>query len=330
LVEDIVSQYHSIGSSPGWLEPPARGRLRFEGGDAASFLQALISNDVLALQPGHGLYATFLTPQGRMVADLEVHRLPDAYLAVVPSGQGAALCERFDNLIFSEDVRVSDLSAALLELALVGLRAAEALARAYGLDVAQLSSLRELAHVSADDGLIVRSGEARVPVFRLLVPAGQRDEAVARLQDAGAVSIAPALFEALRIEAGRPLWGRDMSDETIPLEAGLLDRAISTTKGCYVGQEIIIRVLHRGKGRVAKRLVTLAFDAAAAPGLVVPGAGLSTSDGADIGRLTSVSLAPDGTRLIALGYVGRDYAAPGVQVRVAGSTRHGTVTGLAG
>jgi folate-binding protein YgfZ len=328
-VADIVSQYHSIGRGAGWLQPSPRGRLRFDGPDAATFLQALVSNDVLALEPGQGAYATYLTPQGRMLADLEVHRRPDSLLCLVPRGRGAELAARFDQLVFSEDVKVTDVSDELTELLIVGAAAAEVVARAFGVDFETLVGLRELAHVTADDAIVVRTGEARLPVFRLIVPAGQREEAVARLEETGAPVISLELVEALRIEAGRPLWGVDLTPETIPLEAGLLDRAISTTKGCYVGQEIIIRVLHRGGGRVAKRLVTLAFDAASSS-MPVAGAPLTTADGAEAGRLTSVSIAPDGSRAIALGYVGREQAVDGTELILTGTPQHAVVTGLAG
>ena len=105
-----------------------------------------------------------------------------------------------------------------------------------------------------------------------------------------------------------------MTDETIPLEAGLLDRAISTTKGCYVGQEVIIRVLHRGGGRVAKRLVKLEFDPAlaAAP----PSGSTLLFEGRETGRVTSAAYSPARQRVIALGFVHRDAAVVGQRVTV--------------
>jgi folate-binding protein YgfZ len=116
--------------------------------------------------------------------------------------------------------------------------------------------------------------------------------------------------EAIRVQKGRPAFGTDMSTDTIPLEAGLLERAISTSKGCYVGQEIVIRVLHRGGGRVAKRLVKLALQSAGATDGVAAGSTLS-ADGKDVGAITSVAPAPDGEGLVALGYVHRDHAEAG-------------------
>ena len=127
----------------------------------------------------------------------------------------------------------------------------------------------------------------------------------------------------LRVEAGHAEWGVDMNADTIPLEAGLLDRAISTGKGCYVGQEVIIRVLHRGGGRVAKKLVRLRFA-----GRDVPAAGTPLSvDGREIGRVTSAVWSPRESAAIGLGYVHRDFAETGEEVFLPGG-RSAAVTEL--
>lgn len=136
-----------------------------------------------------------------------------------------------------------------------------------------------------------------------------------------------ATTTSLRIEAGRSQWGHDLGDDVIPLEAGLLDRAISTSKGCYVGQEIVIRILHRGGGRVAKRLVTLAFDPSVveAPGQKAP----LEHGGVVVGHITSAALSPGRGCVVALGYLHRDAAEVGREVSVAGSGARAVVTGFA-
>jgi folate-binding protein YgfZ len=130
-----------------------------------------------------------------------------------------------------------------------------------------------------------------------------------------ALELSPAEYESLRIEAGIAKWGVDMNEETIPLEAGLLERAISQAKGCYVGQEVIIRVLHRGGGRVAKRLMRITFE----PGARVPAIGSSIDvEGASVGAVTSAALSTRANRPVALGYVKRDHAEPGTTVQIGG------------
>ena len=121
-------------------------------------------------------------------------------------------------------------------------------------------------------------------------------------------------FEVVRIERGIPRFLVDMTDETIPLEAGIEDRAISFTKGCYVGQEVIIRVTHRGGGRVAKKLVRWKADPSAAA-VPLPGSRIFSAE-RDIGRITSAAFSPAREAVVGLGYVHRDFVAPGTQVAV--------------
>ena len=331
----MSDQYRIISDGAGWLDRAGRGRVRFRGIDAASFLQALVSNEVASLQAGQGVYATYLTPQGRMIADLRIYRRGASLLADVAPGTGAALAERFDQLIFAEDVQPLDATAELSQTTVIGARAAEVVGEALGMDAAALRALPVWAQLDArDDGggdgvFVARTDDATLPSFDVFAPADAASAIRERLAGAGAVELARELAESLRIDAGRPLFGVDMTEQTIPLEAGLLDRAISTEKGCYVGQEIIIRVLHRAGGRVAKRLVRLAFD----PGVVEPPAAGDAIEagGTPTGTITSVARAPDDSRWIALGYVHRDAAGEGRQVTIAGRPDAGaTIVGLAG
>ena len=292
-----------------------------------------MTNDVRALHRGEGVYAAYLTPQGRMLTDLKIHHCGEYLLAGVEEGLAAELAERFDRLIFTEDVRVSDVSADVAQIAVIGGEAAAVLAHAFTLEPLQpeqLTTLPVLGHLEAAGAMIARSDDLALPAFDVFVKGEAYDAAVQRLEEMGAVEGSAELFEALRIEAGRPVFGLDMTDDTIPLEAGLLDRAISTTKGCYVGQEIIIRVLHRGGGRVAKRLVMLRFDRdVEAP----PAAGAALfHEGREVGRVTSAAVSPTQERVIALGYVHRDRAESGLRVSLAPADGgHGAeIVGLAG
>src|SRR5207342_1215924 len=106
--------------------------------------------------------------------------------------------------------------------------------------------------------------------FDVLIDASGASTLAEEIRSSGAVDVESDLLDVLRIEAGVPLFHRDMDEDTIPLEAGIEGRAISLTKGCYVGQEVIIRVLHRGHGRVARKLVGLAIDGSSAPAAGAP------------------------------------------------------------
>jgi folate-binding protein YgfZ len=310
-------EYRTIAGLAGWTGKTPRGRLRIDGRDAASFLHALLSNDVLALHDGQGLYATYLTPQGRLIADMVVYHCGDYLLLDVAPGQAAPLAARFDQAIFSEDVRIGDVSGPVDQLGVIGPAAAEVVARVTSAGVDSLRALPVRSHLVAGDVRIARTDDAPLPSLDVFFPAAARSALIARLAEAGAVELSADLVEALRIDAGRPAFGVDITGETIPLEAGLLERAISLTKGCYVGQEVIIRVLHRGAGRVAKRLVRLAFDAGVETP-PAPGTPLSTEAG-DTGRITSAAFSPRAGRVVALGYVHRDAAEVGRRLSAAGA-----------
>ena len=158
--------------------------------------------------------------------------------------------------------------------------------------------------------VVVRSNEIGEVGFLLYADAAVARSLTGALADAGAVELDPETFVTLRLEAGRPAFPADMDQNTIPLEAGIESRAINQTKGCYVGQEVVIRILHRGRGRVAKRLVGLLLGTGdPAPDA---GAALHRADGPDadpVGTVTTARRSPALGRPIALGYVKRELAA---------------------
>jgi len=313
-VTSIVDQYRITRERAGWTDRKGRGFLRIDGRDAVPFLQALVTNDLDRLTRGGGSYAAYLTPQGRMIADLEIHHRGDAVIAAVAPGVTASLAARLDASIFTEDVRVADVTSTLADLLVVGAAAAAVAGDVLDADRDAVSALSELGQLDTADGFVARSGEAPVDAFRIVVSENARARVATRLEAAGAHRLGDALVDALRVAAGRPLFGVDMTDQTIPLEAGLLDRGISTSKGCYVGQEIVVRILHRGGGRVARRLVTLAWRPTDGDP-PAPGTSL-VHESRTVGHLTSVAPALTGDGLIGLGYVARDLAVPGQIVRV--------------
>jgi folate-binding protein YgfZ len=163
--------------------------------------------------------------------------------------------------------------------------------------------------------IVTRVTDAGEPGFDVYVERAEAPAFMAAVTAAGVVRLDDETAETIRIEAGVPQFGRDMDEDTIPLEAGIEGRAISFTKGCYVGQEIIIRVMHRGHGRVARRLVGLVLSGDQSP---ASGARIRAGD-REIGAVTSGAWSPAFGRPIALGYVHRDFAEPGTPVSVDGA-----------
>ena len=302
----------------------ARQQLAVAGKDRASFLQGLLTNDIPPLVPGSGCYAAWLSPQGRMLTDMHVLESGSMILLDVPEETAAATLQRLDQFLFSEDVQLASLSDSLAAVWVHGPRAAEVLQGV--LDGAvDLGAWPDYHHaqlqLSGAPVSVARIDQLGVPGYCLYVERPRESVCLAALEAAGAVSVSPDAIAAARIEAGYPVFGVDMTDDTIPLEAGIENRAISFSKGCYVGQEIIIRVLHRGGGRVAKKLVALRIGGAAGPEAQAPGpAGTYVqsrvySGEREIGFVTSAAESP---RLgaIALGYVHRDFVAPGTPVEL--------------
>lgn len=310
-------QYRIIAAGAGWRDRADQGLVSLNGRDAASFLHALVTADVASLRDGRGVPAAYLTPQGRMIDSFEVLRTGDELWLLGDAGGAAALATRLDTLIFSEDVRAVDVSKAWAQVDVTGAQAAAVAAQALGAEPPRVEALGELDVLEVGLALIVRRGDSTLPTFRIVCPAAEQASVQEALRSAQAIEFDESLATALRIEAGRAAWHVDMSEDTIPLEAGLLDRAISTTKGCYVGQEVIIRILHRGGGRVAKRLVVLALPPQVT---AIPAAGTPLSVGAEaVGRITSAVFSPVRERVVALGYVHRDHAEIGRRIVVGDS-----------
>jgi len=316
----MTSAYQAARQRAAFLDRSSRGRLLVSGTDRASYLQGLLTNDTVALKAGEGCYAAYLTPQGRMISDLLVYELGDVILLSLPGDVKDTVLARLDQFIFSEDVQLGDVTATFGQVAVVGPDAARLVSSLTDdSQEARLSSFPEHGNLRSaiigQPAIVTRVADVGEPGFEIYIERAGVGPLRARLLEAGVVELDGDTAEVLRVEAGVPEFHRDMDEETIPLEAGIESRAISPTKGCYVGQEVIVRVLHRGHGRVARKLVGLTLD-----GHMIPARGsIVKSDQKDVGEITSSvrSIALD--RPIALGYLQRDFLAPGTEVSVDGT-----------
>lgn len=336
-----LAGYRAAREGAAWLDRRARGRIVLSGADRATYLQGLLTNDIVALRAGSGCYASYLTAQGRMISDMWLFELGDVLLMTLPGSTRETVLARLDQFIFSEDVQLGDVTDTFASIAVAGPGAARVIAHAVeGVAVDQLAAMAEGGNArgsfSGEPAIVLRAGDLGVPGFELLVAAARFEAAVQALRAAGAVELSADAAEALRVEGGVPRFHQDMDETTIPLEANLERRAISLTKGCYVGQEVIIRVLHRGHGRVAKKLVGLTLSGSAVPATTKAGTQAVTaapaaqgsdaasapepaeSGGKNVPRITSAVFSPTLQRPIALAYVPRDAAEPGTEVLVNG------------
>jgi folate-binding protein YgfZ len=323
----MASAYQAARQTAAFIDRSSRGRIVVNGRDRASYLQGLLTNDIEALKTGEGCYAAYLTAQGRMIADLWVYELGDVIMLSLAGELTSMVMARLDQFIFSEDVQLGDVSEAFGQVAVVGPDAARVVEALFdGPPAASLSTLPEHGNLRGRIGqqpaIVTRVTDTGEPGFDVYVERGQLGWLNDRLMAGGVPKADDEAAEALRIEAGVPVFHRDMDEDTIPLEAGIESRAISMSKGCYVGQEIIVRVLHRGHGRVARKLVGLALD-----GEVIParGAAVMSADRA-VGEVTSAVRSPALGQQVALAYVQRDFMVPGSVLSVDGAAA--TVTAL--
>jgi folate-binding protein YgfZ len=303
------------GAGIGAISP--RTQLAVAGTDRASYLQGLLTNDIQALKAGGGCYAAWLSPQGRMITDVHVLESGDMILLDVPADLAETILQKLDQFLFSEDVQLASLAETLTGVWVHGPGAAKILSVVVA-DAVEFDAWSDYQHArlvfEGEPVVVARIDQLGVPGFCAYVARSHAEALTTALVTNGAVIVSQEAIDAVRIEAGYPVFGVDMTDDTIPLEAGIENRAISFTKGCYVGQEIVIRVLHRGGGRVARKLVALRVDGDP------PASGTRLlADTRDVGFITSAALSPTlGT--IALGYVHRDFTAPGAAVTVAGES----------
>jgi folate-binding protein YgfZ len=245
LTDDIASEYRALKDGCGLLDRSERGKLALTGSDRKAFLAGQVTNDIEGLVAGAGCYAAFLTHKGKMLGDLRVLAVEegDAEPELLLDTERATLQALFDlvrRFKIGYDVELHKRTLQRGLLSLVGPRA-RAVAGAEDLPAAEHSH-----RAGAIDGRPVRliATDAGVDV---LCDADATDAVRDALLAAGATAASEAAAEIVRVERGRPRYGRDLDDATIPQEAGLNERAVSFTKGCYVGQETVARLYYRGK-----------------------------------------------------------------------------------
>jgi folate-binding protein YgfZ len=309
-----ASGYQAAREAAAFTDLAERGVLEVTGPQRQKLLQGLLSNDVLSRSPGEGCLAALLTVKGHIQALMRVLVAKEAILLEMPADRLALVERTLDHYRVAAPVRFRARPTAVL--ALLGPRAREAL-RDVG---AEIPDLKAESHVAAELG-----GQALVVARASDMPSGfvvhvspEGAEPVRRALARRAPLLTPAALDALRVEAGRPWYGKDVTEENLLHETGLLSEYHSSSKGCYIGQEVVARLEARG-GNVNKKLRGLRLGAPAEAGASVLAAGK------EVGRVTTAAVSP---RLgpIALAYVHRDHADPGTGLLVRGAAA--TVVGL--
>jgi folate-binding protein YgfZ len=232
---ELDGQYRALREGAGLVDRADASMLLVRGADAAQYLESQLTNEIEALSPGEGCYAALLDRKGHMQADLRVLRLaPDELWLDTERVAAERLRRHLDMYRIGRDAEVEGIGDRTI-LSVLGPGAAA---------VADAGPLGpEHAHRERAGGRVVATDLG----LDLIVPEQEADDTRRALLDAGAVEVSEAAAEILRVEAGRPRYGAEMTEATIPAEAGINDRAVSFTKGCYIGQETVARLHYKGK-----------------------------------------------------------------------------------
>jgi folate-binding protein YgfZ len=324
---DPAGEYATARSAAGFVDLSRRGLVQFTGPDRLSFLQGMLSNDLRALQPFTGQYSTILTQQGKVVADVRVLCAMNSFYLDFWENLKDKITAHLNRYLVADEVEIADRSAEYSFISVQGPHAGMFLKTL--VKNAELPAQEKQHAMIAIEGApvcVVRDNHG-VAAFDLIVPVASVVGIAQKLTAVGKQFSATWVGEdaqtILRIEAGIPRYGVDFNEENLLLEVGI-DHAVSFTKGCYLGQEVVERI--RSRGHVNKRLCGLLLD-----GAVAADAGDQLqADGKDAGRVTCSVISPRLGRPIALGYVMKEYWEPGTELslRHSGANIRATVVKL--
>ena len=304
----------------GLVDLSMRGRLLVGGTEAVMFLNGLITNDMKTLAENQWMPAVFPTVQGRLIAATRVIRLKENLTDKNPNprflldsevASHQLVLKTIERFTMAGDFHVKDVTGETVMLTVQGKSATSIASKRFGAAVGELARNGVIDIQSGDEKvLLLRATHTAENGFDLVAHIEQAPSVFESLIEAGATPVGHDALEILRIEAGIARHGRDMDETNVVTETNL-DDAVSFTKGCYIGQEIIVRIKHRG--HVAKKLTGLRFDSQKT---LPSGAVIKSTDDKEIGRITSSTYSPQLAATVALGYVRYEYLETGTVVKV--------------
>ncbi len=326
---NVADEYHAVRAAAGLIDFAHRGLLQFTGPDRLSFLQGMLSNDMRALKPFDGAYATILTQQGKVIADVRVLCAMNSFYLDFWEVLKGKILDHLNRYLIADEVEIADRSQEYTNISIQGPEAEVLLRRIIARDVELPVRAKQHAMLDIDGAAVCvvhdnHTGEAG---YDLITPLSAVANIAQKLTDTGkrhgARWIGEETQNILRIEAGIPRYGVDFSEDNLLLEVGI-EHAVSFTKGCYLGQEVVERI--RSRGHVNKKLsgVLLDGETPSTTGAVIEGRGKP------IGVITSSVFSPALERPIALGYLNKDFWSPGqeVSIKTEQSETRATVTAL--
>ncbi|MBV8845170.1 MAG: hypothetical protein JO307_20380 [Bryobacterales bacterium] len=307
---DIASQisagYRALHEGAAVLDLSDRGKIRATGEDRARLLHALTTNDVQTLQTGQGCYVFFLNAQGRILGDANLFCFADHLLLDTEREARTKLYEHIDRYIIADDVTIDDQTELIATLSLEGPSAARILSE---FDAPLPDA--PYAWTAWETRVIAKTDSTGAGGFFVFLPAPEKADFLKQLAEAGAVAATAEDARIARIEHGRPRYGEEITERYLLQETGQM-QAVSFSKGCYLGQEIVERV--RSRAQIHRVLKRLEIDTAEAP---AAGTKLKIGD-ADAAEIAGAAFSPELGKVVALAYVRTPHAEPGTEMSLEG------------
>lgn len=325
-----VAEYQAVRQAVGLSDLSHRGKIRVTGDDRVKWLQGLISNDILPLQPGQGCYSSFLTHKGKMLGYFRVYTLSDSLWVEDVGEVGDATFQALKKfLLYGIKAKMENCAESWGLLLVSGPKAFATVSAAFGVEMSNLKPVSAVAaQIGGQASFVLHTEETGEDDLEILLPAEALSIAWERLMEAGSTygikAVGGHAREALRIEAGLPKAGPDLNEEIVPPEANLEGKAFSLNKGCYPGQEVVARM--DTYGNVRRHLVGLVMK-----GSVIPPSGAKLFIGdREIGWVSSATRSPQLKAPIALAFPLRDFSAPDttISVEIDGARHDATVQAL--
>lgn len=314
-MNDLPEGYRAVANGVGFIDRSDRPRLRIGGPDRAKFLHNLTTNEVKRLPVGEGREAFVTSTQGKTLGYVTLLACDDAILLQTDPGGLEHVLPHLTKYGVFDEVELDDVTSSTFEFHLAGPHVEELVGKV-GVQPPAGGELRHtLTRLGSADVRVVRESPTGRPGLTLIGPCEFAEAVAERLRAEGQAlaiaEISPSEFEVLRIEAGTPRFGADVTAENLPQEVARDDRAINFVKGCYLGQETVARI--DALGHVNKLLVGLRIPEGPPP---APGSPVEAADGKRVGAVTSSAFSPGWGHAIALAYVRTSHNAPGTPLRV--------------
>jgi len=299
--------YDSLRSSAAWGDLSGRGKIRMTGEDRVRLLHAMSTNDIQQLEVGRACYAFFLNAQGRILADAHIYNLGESLLLDTEPEITQKLMEHLDKYIIADDVTLTNESENLAAIGVEGPQSEIAMASINAPVPEQLEYL-----AAWQEGFVAAVSATGAPGFRCFVPADKKAGLISRLTAAAVAQADSEAINVVRLERGKPRYGDDITERSLVQETNQL-QAVSFTKGCYLGQEIVERV--RSRAQIHRVLMPIRVHSHTPP---PPGTKL-TVDGKDVAEITSSAFSPGFDAGAALAYVRVEQEQSKAEMLVAGS-----------